>query len=221
MLLFASSALLIMTTFKGSFIITGANGGLGVATLSRFLASPESKTYKGLFAVRNRATAEAAKKALNEYAHPAQHELIPLDISTLAGVRAGAEQINRKVTSGELPPIRALVLNAAIQDGKGQKFTEDGFESHFGVNYLANFLLVLLLLQSIDKDEGRIIIVSSWSHDPHDARNVMFIRGEEDRTVWKEPDDLAYEKVVDQKGDEYYAGFRRYGRSKTLIIMFM
>ena len=210
-----------MTIFQGSFIVTGANGGLGAATLSRFLASPESNTYKGLFAVRNPATAEAAKRALNESVHPARHEIIPLDISTLAGVRAGAEQINRRVTSGELPPIRALVLNAAIQDGKGQKFTEDGFESHFGINYLANFLLVLLLLQSMDRDEGRIIIVSSWSHDPHDARNDMFIRGEEDRTVWKEPDELAYEKVVDQKGDEYYAGFRRYGRSKTLIIMFM
>ena len=202
-------------------MITGANGGLGVAALSRFLASPESKSYKGLFAVRNPATAKAAKKALNESAHPAQHEIIPLDISTLAGVRAGAEQINRRVSSGEIPPIHALVLNAAIQDGKGQKFTEDGFESHFGVNYLANFLLVLLLLQSIDKDEGRIIIVSSWTHDPHDARNAMFIRGEEDRTIWREPDVLAYEKVEDQKGDEYPAGFRRYGRSKTLIIMFM
>ena len=211
----------MMTSFKGTFVITGANGGLGVATVSRFLASPESKVYRGLFTVRNPATAEAAKKALNDSAHPAQHEIIPLDISTLAGVRSGAEQINRRVTSGELPPISALVLNAAVQDGKGQKFTEDGFESHFGINYLANFLLVLLLLQSMDKDEGRIIIVSSWSHDPHDARNSMFIRGEEDKTIWKEPDDLAYEKVVDEKGDEYPAGFRRYGRSKTLIIMFM
>ena len=171
--------------------------------------------------MRNPATAEAAKKALNESARPAQHEIIALDFSTLAGVRAGADEINRRVKAGELPPIRALVLNAAVQDGKGQKFTGDGFETHFGVNYLANFLLVLLLLQSMDKDDCRIVVVSSWSHNPHDTRNNMFIRGDEDRTIWQEPERLAYEKVEDKAGDEYPAGFRRYGRSKTLLIMFM
>ena len=210
-----------MTTPKGAFIVTGANGGLGAATVSRFLASPEAEIHKGLFTVRNPATAEAAKKALNESAHPAQHEIYPLDISTLAGVRGGAGEINRRVKAGDLPPIRALVLNAAVQDGKGQKFTEDGFESHFGVNYLANFLLVLLLLQSMDKEDGRIVIVSSWSHNPYDTRNNMFIRGDEDRTIWKEPEELAYEKVMDKKGDEFPAGYRRYGRSKTLVVMFM
>ena len=210
-----------MSTPQGTFVLTGANGGLGVATLSRFLASPEADTYKGIFTVRNPATAHAAKAALNASAHPARHEIFPLDISTLAGVRAGAAEINRRVASGELPPIRALVLNAAVQDGKGQKFTEDGFETHFGVNYLANFLLVLLLLQSMDKEKGRIVIVSSWSHDPLDKRNNMFLRGDEDRVIWNDPEKLAYEKVEDKKGDEYPAGFRRYGRSKTLIIMFL
>ena len=113
------------------------------------------------------------------------------------------------------------MLNAAVQDGAGQKFTGDGFESHFGVNYLANFLLVLLLLQSMDKEHGRIVLVSSWSHDPFDSRNNMFIRNESDRTVWQSPEKLAYEKVEDPKDDLYGAGYRRYGRSKTLLIMFM
>lgn len=113
------------------------------------------------------------------------------------------------------------MLNAAVQDGRGQRFTEDGFETHFGVNYLADFLLVLLLLQSMDEAEGRIIIVSSWSHNPHDARNNMFLRGDEDRTIWNEPETMAYGRVTDAKGDEYPAGYRRYGRSKSLIIMFM
>lgn len=33
------------------------------------------------------------------------------------------------------------------------------------VNYLANFILCLLLLQSMDKKHGRILIVGSWSHE--------------------------------------------------------
>ena len=204
-----------------TFILTGANGSLGVATISRFLASPEASPSKALFTVRNPSTADAAKKTLNTSPYPGHHELFPLDLSTLQGVRTGAEIINRRVAQGVLPPIRALVLNAAVLDGAGQRFTKNGFESHFGVNYLANFLLVLLLLQSMDKENGRIVFVSSWSHDRLDPRHAMFVKTEEQKVAWSAPDKMAYEKVEDLKGDEYPAGYRRYGRSKMLLIMFM
>lgn len=210
-----------MAAPTGTFIITGANGGLGAATISRFLASPEAETCKALFTVRNPARADTAKKILNASPHPGRHELFPLDISTLAGVRTGAEIINRRVAQGVLPPIRALVLNAAVQDGAGQRFTDDGLESHFAVNYLANFLLVLLLLQSMDKEQGRIVLVSSWGHDPLDPRNEQFMKSQEHKTAWREPEKMAHEKVIDEKGDEFPGGFRRYGRSKTLLVMFM
>ena len=54
------------------------------------------------------------------------------------------------------PPIPALVLNAAAQDGTGLKFkfTEDEFGTYFGVNYVANFLKVLYFCQ--------------WSYNPPD-----------------------------------------------------
>ncbi|KAL8824249.1 MAG: hypothetical protein Q9191_005187 [Dirinaria sp. TL-2023a] len=205
-----------MASFKGTFILTGANGGLGAATVTRFLESPESQTNKGVFTVRNPATADAAKSALHGSPNAAQHEIVPLDMSTLAGVRTGAAEINRKVKAGEFPPIRALVLNAAVQDAKGQKFTEDGFESHFGVNYLANWLLVLLLLQSMDPEEGRIIIVASWSHDARDPRNAMFIKREDQKTIWRNPEDMAYEKITDNPNELYEAGYRRFELQRRL-----
>lgn len=43
--------------------------------------------------------------------------------------------------------------------------TEDGYETSWQVNFLANQLLALLLLQSMDKEKGRILIVGSWSHE--------------------------------------------------------
>jgi NAD(P)-dependent dehydrogenase (short-subunit alcohol dehydrogenase family) len=49
-----------------------------------------------------------------------------------------------------------------------QTFANEGLESNFAVNYLSNFLLVLLLLQSMDKENERIVIVSSLTHDPLD-----------------------------------------------------
>lgn len=33
------------------------------------------------------------------------------------------------------------------------------------VNFLANQLLTLLLLQSMDKEKGRILLIGSWSHE--------------------------------------------------------
>lgn len=42
--------------------------------------------------------------------------------------------------------------------------THDGYEMSWQVNYLSNLILVLMLLESMDKENGRIMIISSWSH---------------------------------------------------------
>jgi NAD(P)-dependent dehydrogenase (short-subunit alcohol dehydrogenase family) len=53
--------------------------------------------------------------------------------------------------------MRALVLHASIQIYGPPEFTPDGIESAFAVNYLANFLLVPLLLKSMDREhEARL-----------------------------------------------------------------
>lgn len=41
----------------------------------------------------------------------------------------------------------------------------DGYEMSWQVNYLANFIFCLLVLQSMDKKAGRILIVSSSTHE--------------------------------------------------------
>jgi NAD(P)-dependent dehydrogenase (short-subunit alcohol dehydrogenase family) len=44
-----------------------------------------------------------------------------------------------------LPPIGAIVCNAAIQIISGITYNEDGYETTFAVNHLGHFLLVNLL----------------------------------------------------------------------------
>ena len=209
-----------MTSHKGSFVVTGCNGGLGKAVVADFLHSPQATTYKGQFAVRNPSTATSLQSVLAASPSAQDHEIITIDLSTLASVRASAATINERVKSGKIPPIRALVLNAALQHVKGQTFTSDGLESHFAVNYLANFLLVLLLLPSMDKEMGRIVAASSWTHDPAHPLNGH-IKEESHKTVMNDPQDLARPKENDRAGDEYYAGMRRYGTSKALMVMWM
>lgn len=210
-----------MSQPKGSFIVTGANGGLGSALVSVFLESPEAPLNKGLFAVRNSSSAEEVRQILSKSSDAKGHEIISMDLSSLAKVRAAAKTINDRVSSGEIPPIRTLVLNAALQHVKGLTFTDDKFEATFAVNYLANFLLVLLLLQSMDKVMGRIVIVSSWTHDPYYFMNSGYIKKEEHKTVMRDPEELARPAKDDPVGDKYGTGMRRYGMSKTVMIMFM
>jgi NAD(P)-dependent dehydrogenase (short-subunit alcohol dehydrogenase family) len=214
-----------MENDEGTVLITGANGGLGSAFVSQFLKSPEATRYTGLFAVRKPATASTLSSIITSSPNASSHEIMALDISTLASVRSAAKTINERVAFGSLPPIRALILNAAMQTLKGVDFTKDGLETNFGTNYLANFLLTLLLLQSMDKEHGRIVIISSWTHDPLDTRN-SHIKLEEQKTIFTgSVDKLAKPSLEEEKGmgtwELWAAGMRRYGMSKSLMQMFM
>jgi NAD(P)-dependent dehydrogenase (short-subunit alcohol dehydrogenase family) len=214
-----------MANDQGTVLITGANGGLGSAFVSQFLKSPEASIYTGLFAVRNPATASTLRSIVSSSPNASSHEIMALDISTLTSVRSAAKIINERVAFESLPKIRVLVLNAAIQSHKGVDFTKDGLETNFGINYLANFLLVLLLLQSMDKEHGRIVIISSWTHDPLDARNAH-IKLDEHKTIFKKTVDELAKPTFDEeksmgKWELWEAGMRRYGMSKTLMQMFL
>lgn len=43
--------------------------------------------------------------------------------------------------------------------------TEKGLDIAFASNYLGHWLSVLLLLQSMDQESGRIVVVGSWVHE--------------------------------------------------------
>lgn len=50
--------------------------------------------------------------------------------------------------------------------------TKTGLDTFFAANYLGHWALTLLLLKSIDKAAGRIIVLGSQAHDPDDPRNA-------------------------------------------------
>lgn len=77
-----------------------------------------------------------------------------------------------RVASDQISPIRALILNAGFHDFGNQSFTKNGLDTVFVANYLGHWLLTLLLLESIDKTAGRIVVLGSQAHDPDDPRNA-------------------------------------------------
>jgi NAD(P)-dependent dehydrogenase (short-subunit alcohol dehydrogenase family) len=206
---------------EGSIVLTGANGGLGIGFVSELLKSPHAISYRAIYTVRNVKTAQSLQAALKNAPATHKHEISALDLTTIASVRAWADTINSRVADGSLPPIRALILNAAFQDETKQVFTSDGLDANFEINYLANFLLILLLLQSIDKTHGRIVFVSSCAHNPKHLISSWAYPGKLPKTLFTDVEDMAKGVYEFKKGDEAPAGFRLYGRSKLLMVMLM
>lgn len=215
---------------KGTILVTGANGGLGRGFITALSRSPYAKDYRGIYLDRDDAAAQELDTFVKTKAQPKSHdhnwETSALDLGSLAKIRTFAASINARVAEGSLEPIRALVLVAGYLDvapeaSKPRRFTEDGHEAVWGINYLANFLLVLLLLQSMDKEHGRVVMVSSWSHNPHDRRNVVtkHLGLPEYKVQYHETEALA--KGVEYTDEGQKAGLRRYGASKACLVMFM
>jgi len=147
---------------KGTIIVTGANGGIGSAIVSRIFTSPDLASYYGIYTVRDPSSSSLQFPSTNILAH--SHDTISLELSNLTSVQKAAATINARVAAGEIPSIRALILNAGYQELDGQRTTDDGFALTFAANYLGHWLLVLLLLQSMDREMGRIVVLRSKAH---------------------------------------------------------
>lgn len=141
---------------KKTVVITGANTGIGFATAKLIAA----QGHKVILACRNPARAEHAMQRLRSEVRGADLEFRELDLSSFDSIRRFSEALLRGY-----PVIDVLINNAGVYPRK-QRFTREGFEMQFGVNYLGHFLLTHLLLPAIEQAEaGRIIHLSSIIHN--------------------------------------------------------
>lgn len=147
-------------------IITGGNTGLGYSC-ARTIATA-SKSWHILIASRNQQQATQAVATLKGETGNQHIEALPLDLASLASVRS----LVKNIATRELPPLRAVICNAGIQVVSGTTYTQDGFETTFGVNCLGHFLLVNLLLRSLVAP-ARIVFLSSSTHYPKDFVSQM------------------------------------------------
>ena len=124
-------------------VVTGASSGLGAVT-ARELARAGAHV---VLAVRDVAKGEAVAAPF-----PGDWEVRPLDLASLASVRAFAE--------GWTSDLDILINNAGIM-AVPQGTTADGFELQFGTNHLGHFGLTNLLLPHVT---DRVVTVSSGAH---------------------------------------------------------
>jgi NAD(P)-dependent dehydrogenase (short-subunit alcohol dehydrogenase family) len=168
-------------------LITGASAGMG-AEIARALAAHGAKVVG---TARNPEKAQAANaSAYHRDFPPEAFQLIELDLSSLASVRACADTLHSDGETFDL-----VIANAGVMAGPKRR-TVDGFETQFGVNHLGHFLLVNRIAGLL-KPGGRVVMVSSAGHRRSDV----------------DLQDANFERTP---YDEYIA----YGRSKTANILF-
>ncbi|MEU7633612.1 oxidoreductase [Nocardia sp. NPDC049220] len=125
-----------------TFVITGANGGLGTVT-TKVLAANGATV---IMACRDTAKAKEVAGGIDGDIHVAE-----LDLADLSSVRRFADN------SGEFD---VLINNAGLMNVPFSR-TKDGFETQWGVNHLGHFALTGLLL---DRITDRVVTLSSVAH---------------------------------------------------------
>lgn len=168
-------------------LITGCSSGIGVET-AKALNTTGAKLFLG---VRDTAKGQAA---LSDILKPGYVELLKMDLNSLDSVRSAAEEFQKQSKT-----LNILINNAGVM-ATPEGRTADGFETQFGTNHLAHFLLFqllkpTLLASSTPGFNSRVVCLSSSGHR---GAGIQF-------------DDYNFEK-----GD--YAPWTAYGQSKTANI---
>ena len=132
-----------------TFIVTGANAGLGYATTDALVA----KGAHVILACRNTAKAEAAQRTIHSASASGTSEVVELDLGDLDQVREFASGLGDR-------PVDVLVNNAGIMAVPLGR-TAQGHELQFGTNVLGHFLLTALVMPHVP---DRVVWVSSSAH---------------------------------------------------------
>ena len=138
-----------------TYIVTGANSGIGLETTRRLVR-------QGGHVVLACRRTDAAEKAARSFGGlKGSHEVMRLDLADLQSVRDFVAAFTARHDR-----LDGLACNAGLVSmGKGPKYTKDGLEMTIAVSYFGHFLLTELLLDTLRASApSRVAIVSSVVH---------------------------------------------------------
>ena len=197
-------------------IITGGNTGLGYGCARTIAATHPN--WHVVIASRNQQQATQAVTTLQHETGNQHIERMPLDLASLASVRSFAQDFAAR----KLPPLHAVICNAGIQVVSGTTYTQDGFETTFGVNCLGHFLLVNLLLRHLVAP-AQIVFVSSGVHYPGSQDIMSRLTGvtppryrDAKALAWPEK----YPDAEERNETPQTVGLRRYSTSKLCDLFY-
>lgn len=137
-----------------TFLITGANSGIGRATVEALAAGGGDVVLAARSEERTRPVLEDIQRR-----YPAVHaRWLPVDVSDLTSVGRAAAQF---LATGQ--PLDVLINNAGIAGTRA--LSTDGFDITYATNHIGPFLLTNLLLPRLrESAQGRVVNVASGAH---------------------------------------------------------
>ncbi|XP_061648428.1 dehydrogenase/reductase SDR family member on chromosome X-like isoform X1 [Phyllopteryx taeniolatus] len=140
-------------------IVTGGGRGIGYE-VARHMAKLGAHVIIGC---RDQQQGLAAITRIHEEHSEAKVEFKKLDLASLQSIRQFVQSFKERDL-----PLNILVNNAGVMLVR-EGCTENGFELHFGVNYLAHFFLTCMLLDTLklsgkSGNFSRVVNVSSSAH---------------------------------------------------------
>jgi len=137
-----------------SCIITGSNSGVGLETAYHL----GCLGYHVIFACRDPVSTKLAIEKTQERASKINIDIsaehVRLDLSDQKSIRNFVEEIKGKNLKIDL-----LINNAGVM-WFPHSYTQEGIETHFGVNYIGHFLLTMLLIPLLT-ESARILCLGS------------------------------------------------------------
>ncbi|CAI6089580.1 unnamed protein product [Clonostachys chloroleuca] len=140
-------------------LVTGGNTGLGKQYSLELCRHNPAQVW---LVARNLDKAQAAVAEIQSQVPGAPIEILEIDLSSLSSVEKAAREFQQRCDGLDILMLNAGIIMAPL--GK----TQDGYEVHFGTNYMGHALLTKLLLPTIEKTiatrespDARILIVSS------------------------------------------------------------
>ena len=190
-----------------TIVMTGATRGFGRVAVERVL---DGDTEAHLVFLARGATG-------NELAAQLRHNgravtSIPTDLLSMGSVRAAADELIRRLDTGDLPPLRGFIGNAGLLYTNNVTESPDGFEATFAVNVLANHVL-LRLLQDRFEVPSRIVLTVSDAHFGDFRHNAGMMPA----PSWQDPAGLARIRAFPE-ADTVTAGGTAYSTSKLAAI---
>jgi NAD(P)-dependent dehydrogenase (short-subunit alcohol dehydrogenase family) len=168
-------------------LITGATDGIGKVTATELARAG----YSVVLAARNEAKAAGVTSEIVASTGNRDVAYLTADLASLAQLHGLAEAFTSRY-----PRLDVLINNAGVIMPQ-RALTEDGYETTFQVNYLAQFYLTQLLLHALAKSpQGRIVNLSSSVY----------------RAGKFEPDNLQSERR--------FSTIRAYAASKLCVLLF-
>lgn len=142
-----------------TMVLTGVSRGFGFETARLVMRQHPHDHY----IVLARGSAARVAEDLGKDAGAHHVSGIDCDLAVLEQVKRAATKIGDDLDSGRRPPLGGYLGNAGLVMTTADRLTHDGYEMTFGVNVLAHYYLLRLLLPRFTAP-ARIVLTSSDSH---------------------------------------------------------